>query len=171
LAVEYGRAGGHDVEGVGEREQRRALGDRVAGQAVGVAAAVRALVVAADPPHLLGGRHVLDDLRAERRVLLDLLVLVRRQPVGLEQHRVGDADLADVVDEAASCSRRTRSALQPRASASAQARRATRSEWRLVDGSLASIARASARIPSSACERASWSTRSSADSSRTDTGS
>ena len=52
-----------------------------------------------------------------------------------------------------------------------QARVATRWECSRVDWSLASMARASARIPTSAWERCSWSARSEIESSRTTSGS
>ena len=57
------------------------------------------LVVTSDPRDLLVGQHVGDDLRAQPRVHLDESPLVGRQEVRLEEQRVGNADLADVVEE------------------------------------------------------------------------
>ena len=69
--------------------------------AVGVAGAVPALVVAAGD--LLGQAHdaraaVAEDLGAEQRVRLHLVELVRRERPRLEQDRVAHGDLADVVE-------------------------------------------------------------------------
>ena len=44
-------------------------------------------------------RDRLEDLGADLRVALDLLVLLRGQPIGLGDHVVADADLADVVEQ------------------------------------------------------------------------
>ena len=80
--------------------------DVIAAQPVRVAAAVDAFVVTADdrthPPQRL-------ERRAQRvadvRVALHQLEFLGRERAGLEQHRVGHADLADVVEIAASMQR------------------------------------------------------------------
>ena len=79
---------------------RPASGIVVARQAVGVAGAVPALVVGARD--LLGGLEQLrlavrEHARAEHGVRLDDLELLVGEAAGLEQDRVGDRDLADVV--------------------------------------------------------------------------
>ena len=88
------------VEDVGDVGDPRDGRDRLAGEAVGVARAVPALVVVADDP--LGDLEQLriaaaEHARAQQRVRLDDLELLLGQPAGLEQDRVRDRDLADVV--------------------------------------------------------------------------
>jgi hypothetical protein len=98
LAV--GAVGGHGVEGVGDREHPRPGRDGVAGQTGRVALAVPALVVAAD--HLHGAAQRLDaghHLDPEQRVGPHHLPLAGVQRTGLVEHRLGDADLADVVEQ------------------------------------------------------------------------
>src|SRR5690349_8287318 len=99
---------GQRVVDVRQRHDARRERDRVALQAGRVAAAVPLLVVAArdvaaaDQEALVGelAHHALDRLRADLVVRAhDLPLLVREAP-GLEQDRVGDADLADVVQRA-----------------------------------------------------------------------
>ena len=68
-------------------------------EAVGVAGAVESLVVVKHPPALLLREHAFDDSRAKRRVFLDRLVLGHGQRPRFEEHRIGNPDLADVVDE------------------------------------------------------------------------
>ena len=58
------------------------------------------MVVADAGPDELDVRQVADDHVAERDVLLDDLVLVGGELARLAQDVVGDADLADVVEEA-----------------------------------------------------------------------
>ncbi len=89
--------GGHHVPCVRDGEDPRTLGDLLAGDAVGVAAAVPALVVAADPLGLLGVEGFRHDPRPELGVRLDLLVLGGVQRARLEQDLVRHGDLADVV--------------------------------------------------------------------------
>jgi hypothetical protein len=88
------------VEDVGDGGDPGHRGDLLAGEAVGVARAVPALVVVADDPlgHLeqLGGGPA-EHARAEQGVGLDHLVLLSGEPARLEQDGVGDRDLAEVV--------------------------------------------------------------------------
>ena len=89
----------HRLVSVRNREDARLERNLVATQAKRIAAAVRALVVRADP-----GRHILhvgavDDQRADLRMLLHLRPLVIRELPGLREDRVGHGDLADVVEE------------------------------------------------------------------------
>ena len=56
-------------------------------------------MVGADPFHLLARQHPLDDPRRELRVAFDLGALVVAERPGLPEQRIGDADLADIVDE------------------------------------------------------------------------
>ena len=90
---------GHGVVAVHHAQRARDLGDRVAGQPVRVAAPVAVLVVVADAGHELVVEQRLRDLGADARVLAHELPLLGRQRPGLEQHPVGHADLADVVEE------------------------------------------------------------------------
>ena len=88
------------VEDVGDRDEPRDERDRLPREPVRVAAAVPALVVRAGDP--LGDREqlrvaALEHPGAEHRVGLDHLVLLRLQPPRLEQDRVRDGDLAEVV--------------------------------------------------------------------------
>ena len=73
--------------------------DLLAGEAVGIAAAVEALVVVAHPARL--DLHVgrLHDVVAQQRMALHLLVLVVGELGGLVEDRVGHADLAHVVQQ------------------------------------------------------------------------
>ena len=87
----------HGVVGVHHRHGARERRDVLAGEAVGVPAAVVALVVVADGQHEVLGEERPDDVGAHRRVLAHLVPLLLVQPSRLEQHSVGDADLADVV--------------------------------------------------------------------------
>ena len=94
-----GPLAGHGVVAV---DHAHGAGDRagcLAGQAVGVAPAVEALVVVAHPGHELLVEQGAHDLGADAGVLAHELPLLRGQRAGLEQHAVGDADLADVVQE------------------------------------------------------------------------
>jgi hypothetical protein len=91
--------GDHAVPGVGEREQRRALRDLGPAEALRIAGAVRALVMAGDPADLDLVEHVADDPRAERGVRAHERPLRRVERAGLEQDGVRDADLADVVQQ------------------------------------------------------------------------
>ena len=90
----------HRREGIGDREDPGDERDVLAGEPGQVALAVPALVVVADAgADVVDVGHVADDEVAERDVLLDDLVLVRRQAAGLAEDVVRDADLADVVEE------------------------------------------------------------------------
>src|SRR5919204_223695 len=72
----------------------------VAGEAVGVAAAVPALVRRADQRvDVLEERDLLEQARADRRVLLDLVELLAREAAWLRQQLAAHADLADVVQQ------------------------------------------------------------------------
>ena len=91
---------GERVEDVGDRHDAPDDRDRVAGQAGGVAAAVPLLVVG--QRDLLGHleqreRAAGEHLRADRGVGLHLVELLDGQLAPLAQDRVGDRDLADVV--------------------------------------------------------------------------
>ena len=80
------------------REQR----DGVAAQPVGIAGAVQPLVmVTNDRPHLAQRSQLAAQPVADHGVLLHDRVLGGRQPARLQQDRVGNADLADVVEIAA----------------------------------------------------------------------
>ena len=95
-----GAIGRHRVPGVADEADPARERDRLAGEAVGIAAAVPALVLGAH-----GGGEVreradrADDLGADRRVLAHDVPLGTAQPAGLLQDRVGHADLADVVQQ------------------------------------------------------------------------
>ena len=99
-ALSVDAAGGHRVPGFCECEQARAGRDRLAGDAVRVARAVPALVVVADPAELLVVERPDCDLCARVRVVANLLELALRERARLAEHRLADAELADVVQEA-----------------------------------------------------------------------
>ena len=107
----------HRRERVADREDPGDQRDVLAGEPVEVAVAVPALVVVADPgPDELDVGQVADDRVAQRDVLLDDRVLGVGQLAGLAQDRVGDADLADVVEqpgESGSSRRAPRSGADP----------------------------------------------------------
>ena len=69
----------------------------LAGEPVRIAVAVVALVMVTHAEHELLGEERPDDVGAEDRVLAHELPLARVEAARLEQHAVGDADLADVV--------------------------------------------------------------------------
>ena len=95
-----GAVRGHRVDGVGQADDRGLERDPVAPQAVRVAVAVPALVVVEHRGHR-GVEPVepADDPRAVLRVPLHDLELELRQAVRLREDCIGDADLADVVEE------------------------------------------------------------------------
>jgi hypothetical protein len=94
---------GHRVEGVGDRENSCAQRDRLAGETEWVPRPVPALVVA-DDDLARSSVKVSDadnDPLAQAGMLLHRQPLVIGQRAWLEQDRVGDADLAHVVEEKA----------------------------------------------------------------------
>ena len=93
-----GAAARHGVVGVDHGHGAGQGRDGVAGEAVGVAVAVVALVVVPHGEHEVLGEERADDVGAHHRVLAHLLPLLLVQAAGLEEHPVGDADLADVVE-------------------------------------------------------------------------
>ena len=91
---------GHGVERVGDRDDPSRDRDRLATQAGGIAAAVPALVVGErDLGRDLQNRKATftENAPADHGVGLDDLELLRRELARLEQDRVGNPDLADVV--------------------------------------------------------------------------
>src|SRR6266850_7735455 len=98
LAVRTGR--GHRLESVGDRDDLRRQWDVVPGGAVRVTGAVVAFVVREhDRAHALEVRYVREQVGADERVEPHLDPLLLSEPLGLAQDPVGDADLADVVEE------------------------------------------------------------------------
>ena len=92
----------HRVERVAHGDHPGAERDRRAAEAVGVAAAVPPLVARADERHQVGEvGDGLEDARADVRVLLHARHLLGAQRAGLAEDRLGDADLADVVQQRA----------------------------------------------------------------------
>src|SRR2546429_682295 len=93
----------HRVERVGDREDPRPERDLLPEEPVGVAAAVPALVVGAHDADSLAlqERHASEHLLAEHGVRLHRAALRLRERSRLEQDLVGDADLADVVEQEA----------------------------------------------------------------------
>ena len=94
--------GGHRLERVGAVEDPGQLRDLLTDQPIRIARAVVPLVVVADDRQLrgqLGDRG--DDLRTEHRVAVHDRPLILGQPVRLEQNVIRDADLPDVVEQAA----------------------------------------------------------------------
>ena len=98
-APAVGAVGGHRVEGVARRATiARAERDLLAGEAVRVAGAVPALVAGAHEPRDAAERgRGGDDALADQRVAADERPLVLVERPGLVEDRVGDRDLADVV--------------------------------------------------------------------------
>ena len=101
------RAGGavdarrqHRVERVGDVDDPGAERDLLAAEPVRVAGAVEALVVVADRRHrVLEEAEAVDDARALLGVALHQRPLLARQARRLEEDRVRDRELADVVEE------------------------------------------------------------------------
>ena len=92
--------GRHRLERVGDEDDARLGRDLLAAEAVGIAAPVEVLVVMAHPTCFLlelGRRH---DRVTDSHVAAHLSDLVGAQPPGLPEDPVGDADLADVVQQA-----------------------------------------------------------------------
>ena len=92
-------AGGHRVERVGDRHDPRHLRHGVALEPVRESRPVDPLVMRAhdlEHPWAIAQQRR-EDLLADHRVLHDVQVLVVRQPRGLVEHFLTDADLADVV--------------------------------------------------------------------------
>jgi len=84
---------------VADEDDARLERDLVAGDAVGIAAAVPALVaVAHDRPHRLEPIDRRDDPLAERGVRLDQATLLGGEPPRLRQSLARDPDLADVME-------------------------------------------------------------------------
>src|SRR5664280_524501 len=98
-AVPVGALGGHRVVAVDHAERAREQRDLLAGEAVRVAAPIEALVVVAHAVDEGALEERAHDLGADSGVLAHELPLLTRQWPGLEEHAVGDADLADVVQE------------------------------------------------------------------------
>ena len=73
--------------------------DRLAGEAVGVALAVHALVVVADPRRDLAEAAALEDARAALGVRGDLVPLLVGRQLVLGEDRVVDVEVADVVQQ------------------------------------------------------------------------
>ena len=91
---------GERVEVVDHRQDARAERNLLALQALRIALAVPALVVAEDQRrHRIRERHGADDLGADLRVHANLLELFLRQRAGLRQDVLGHRELADVVQQ------------------------------------------------------------------------
>ena len=91
------------VDRVGDREDSGADGDLLAREPIRVTVPVPALVVRPDDldPRLLQERDTTDHLRAEQGVRLHHTPLGLVQGARLQEDLVGNADLADVVEQKA----------------------------------------------------------------------
>ena len=90
------------VERVGDVHDPGGQRNVIAAQAERVAASVRSLVVQFDDRDVRGEKgHLSQDMRANRGVTLELLVLLGGQRRGFPKDRVADTDLADVVEKRA----------------------------------------------------------------------
>ena len=90
----------HRVERVGDVDDAGAQRNVLAGKAVRVAATVPTLVVVANRRHGVGEEaESLDDAGALVGVIAHHSPLLEAQSGGLEQDRVGDGELADVMEE------------------------------------------------------------------------
>ena len=94
-----GPLAGHGVVAVDDAQGPAEERDRLAGQAVGVALAVEALVMVAHARDELLVEERPHDLGADAGVLAHELPLLRGERAGFAEDTVGDADLADVVQE------------------------------------------------------------------------
>ncbi|HMO24643.1 MAG TPA: hypothetical protein PKB10_00085 [Tepidisphaeraceae bacterium] len=95
-----GSIAGHCVVGVSQGQHAGDQGDLQTGELVRVSAAVPALVVVEHAGQDVVKRlDVLKHLKADSRVRLELLELLVGEFSGFAENRLGDADLADVVDE------------------------------------------------------------------------
>ena len=128
---------------------RAADRDRVAGQPVGIAAAVPALVLVADDPRdrAHAGDRAQDPL-ADHGVLAHDLPLARVERAGLVEDLVGDPDLADVVKERGRADVLDLVLVERQASATRSVRSTTDSECSPVYWSRSSRACASAATTS-----------------------
>ena len=89
---------GEGVEAIRDGDEASQQRDLPAGQAVGIAAAVQALMMTADGrQHFAVANHGGQDALAHPRMAPDNAIFLRRQPGRLVQDGVGYADLADVV--------------------------------------------------------------------------
>ena len=89
----------HRVEGVGHRHDLRQTGNLATDQSAGIAGAVLALMVRAhDFGEFLVHVDAVQRLVAFFGVLFDELVFERRQDARLQQHGIGNRDLADVME-------------------------------------------------------------------------
>ena len=85
----------HRVEGVADRDDARAERDVLAGQAVGVPAAVEALAAGAhERRHGLEAAGAQEDALGDDRVVAHVVALLGGQLAGLAQQRVGEGELA-----------------------------------------------------------------------------
>ena len=92
--------GRHRVERVGDGDHARAQRDRVAEQSPGIAVAVDALVMVQHARHdVFHRRDRAQDRRTDAGVHLDHLAFVCVEPGRLEQHRVRNRDLAQIVQQ------------------------------------------------------------------------
>ena len=97
--VAVGASGSDRVERVGDRDDARADRNVGAGEAVGIAGPVDALVVAANDRGQLRVAERRDHRRAVAGMALDQRELLLGEPAGLGQDRPRHVDLADVVHE------------------------------------------------------------------------
>ena len=92
--------GQHRVQGVGDMDDPRAEGDLFAGQPERVPGAVPALVMVPDRRHcVVEEAEAIDDARALIGMSLHQRPFVARERRRLEQDRIRDGELADVVEE------------------------------------------------------------------------
>src|SRR5438105_10424824 len=106
LARAVGAVVDEGVESVADGDDAGQLRDGGARESVRISSAVIALVVVADDRQKAGPRAQRgDDVLADDRVQVHRDLLVGVQRPWLEEDRVGDADLADVVDEPAAVER------------------------------------------------------------------
>ena len=90
----------HGEEAVDDGQDARADGDGPPPQTLGVAAAVVPLVMMEhDLLDTLGQPHALDELQRPMAMVVEVELLLGREVVLLGQEKLGDPDLADVVEE------------------------------------------------------------------------
>src|SRR6266550_9312752 len=96
-----GALGRKRIESVGCGEDSGAEGNGFARQAEGITGTVPVLVVVLDVlERLLDMKEGRKNVEPDPHVLLDVLVLLRREPVGLVQNCLANSNLANVVETA-----------------------------------------------------------------------
>jgi hypothetical protein len=95
-----GPVGRHRLEGVGDKDDARLQRDLVAAESMRIAASVDVLMVVEHPPGFFLELRGLDDRMTDVNVSAHRSGLFSGERPGLAKNPVGDADFADVVEQA-----------------------------------------------------------------------